>query len=79
VLPEEEEEVCLPFCTGVEHGLFVTKRRKDIGWGIFHNEELHNLYTSLNIVGMVKLKRIRWTGRVARMKEKCANDFGGNI
>jgi hypothetical protein len=27
VMPEEEE-VCLSFCTGVEHSLFVTKKRK---------------------------------------------------
>jgi len=28
---------------------------------------------------MVKLKRMRWTGRVARMEEKCARGFGGSV
>jgi hypothetical protein len=37
------------------------------GWRGQHNEELHNLYSSPNVVGMVKSKRMRWTGPVARM------------
>jgi hypothetical protein len=32
-------------------------------------EELHNLYSSPNIIGMIKSKRMRWTGHVARMGE----------
>jgi hypothetical protein len=34
-----------------------------------HNEELHNLYSSPNVIRMMKSKRIRWAGRVARMGE----------
>jgi hypothetical protein len=32
-----------------------------------HNEELHNLYSSASIIRMVKSRRMRWAGRVARM------------
>jgi hypothetical protein len=32
---------------------------------LLHNEELHNLYSSSNIVRMIKLRRMRWAGHVA--------------
>jgi hypothetical protein len=32
-----------------------------------HNEELHNLYSSPNIIRMIKSRRMRWVGHVARM------------
>jgi hypothetical protein len=32
-----------------------------------HNEELHNLYSSQNVIIMIKSKRMRWEGHVARM------------
>jgi hypothetical protein len=34
-----------------------------------HSEELHNLYSSPNIIRQIKSKRMRWTGHVARMRE----------
>jgi len=34
------------------------------------NEELHNLYSSLNIVWMSKWKRTRWVGHVAHIGKK---------
>ena len=34
---------------------------------ILHNEELNDLYCSPNIVRVIKLRRMRWTGYVARM------------
>jgi hypothetical protein len=34
-----------------------------------HNEELHNLYSSPNIIRMIKSRRIRWAGHVARRGE----------
>jgi hypothetical protein len=34
-----------------------------------HNEELYDLYSSPNIVRMIKSRRMRWTGHVARMGE----------
>jgi hypothetical protein len=34
-----------------------------------HNEELNNLYSSPNIVRVIKSRRRRWAGHVARMGE----------
>jgi hypothetical protein len=34
-----------------------------------HNEELHNLYSSLSIIRMIKSRRMRWAGHVAYMEE----------
>jgi hypothetical protein len=35
-----------------------------------HNEELHNLYTSSSIIRIIKSRRMRWEGHVARIGEK---------
>jgi hypothetical protein len=35
-----------------------------------HNEELHNLYSSPKIIRMIKSRRMRWGGHVARMGGK---------
>jgi hypothetical protein len=40
------------------------------GWRKPHSEELHNLYISPNIIGMIKSRRVRWARRVARMVYK---------
>jgi len=37
-------------------------------WRKLHNEELNNLYSSPNIVRVIKSRRIRWAGHVARME-----------
>jgi hypothetical protein len=37
------------------------------GWTTLHNEELHNLYASPNIVRMIESSRMKWEGHVARM------------
>jgi hypothetical protein len=34
-----------------------------------HNEELHNLYSSPDIIAMIKSRRMRWAGHVAGMGE----------
>jgi hypothetical protein len=39
-------------------------------WRKLHNEELHNLSSSPSIIRIMKSKRMRWTGHVARMGEK---------
>jgi len=38
-------------------------------WRKLHNEELYNLYSSPNIVRVIKSRRMGWTGHVARMGE----------
>jgi hypothetical protein len=51
--------------------IFVPKRDEVTGgWRKLHNEELHNLYSSLSTIRMTKSRRIRWVGHLARMGEK---------
>jgi hypothetical protein len=40
------------------------------GWRKLHNEELHSVYSSPSITRMIKSRRMRWAGHVARMGEK---------
>jgi hypothetical protein len=37
------------------------------GWRKLHNVELHNLYSSPSIIRVIKSRRMRWAGHVARM------------
>jgi hypothetical protein len=39
-------------------------------WRKLHNEELRDLYTSPSIIRIIKSRRMRWAGHVARMGEK---------
>jgi hypothetical protein len=36
-------------------------------WGKLRNGELHNLYSSPDIIRQIKSRRMRWAGHVARM------------
>jgi hypothetical protein len=49
--------------------IFGPKRKEDGSWRKLHNDELHDLYSSPNIVTMIKSRTMRWAGRVARMGE----------
>jgi hypothetical protein len=40
------------------------------GWRKLHNEELRDLYSSPNIIRIIKWRRMRWAGHVARMRKK---------
>jgi len=40
-----------------------------VGWRRLHNEELRNLYSSPNIVRVIKWRRVRWAGHVAHTEE----------
>jgi hypothetical protein len=49
--------------------IFGPKREEDVSWRKLHNHELHSLYSSPNIVRVIKSRRMRWAGHVARMGE----------
>jgi hypothetical protein len=49
--------------------IFGPKREEDGSWRKLHNDELHSLYSSLNIVRVIKSRRVRWAGHVERMGE----------
>jgi hypothetical protein len=40
------------------------------GWRKLHNEKLHNLHSSPSIIRIIKSRRMRWAGHVARMGEE---------
>jgi hypothetical protein len=51
--------------------IFELKRDEVTGeWRKLHNEELNDLYSSPNIIRVIKSKRIRGTANVARMRKK---------
>jgi hypothetical protein len=51
--------------------IFVPKRDEVTGeWRKLHSEELHNLYSSPDVIRQVKSMRMRWAGHVARMGEE---------
>jgi hypothetical protein len=49
--------------------IFGPKREEDVSWRKSHNDELHSLYSSPNIVRVIKSRRMRWVGHVAHMGE----------
>ena len=61
--------------------IFGPKRDKVTGeWRQLHNEELNDLYCSSNIVWVIKYRRMRWVGHVARMgRGEAYTGFGGEI
>jgi hypothetical protein len=48
------------------------------GWRKLHNEELHNLYSSPNVLRMMKSRRMKWAGHVARTESRGMH-VGGRI
>jgi hypothetical protein len=47
--------------------IFGPNREEDGSWRKLHNDELHNLYSSPNIVRVIKSRRMKWAGHVALM------------
>jgi hypothetical protein len=64
-----EEHRLRVFENRVLRRIFGPKREEDGSWRKLHTDELHNLYSSLNIVRVIKSRRMRWAGHVARMGE----------
>jgi hypothetical protein len=57
--------------------IFGPKREEDGSWRKLHNNELHSLYSSPNIVRVIKSRRMRWAGHVERMGEgRCSQRLG---
>jgi hypothetical protein len=66
-----EEHRLRVFENRVLRRIFGPKRNEVTGeWRKLHNEELHNLYSSPDIIRQVKSRRMRWAGHVARMREE---------
>jgi hypothetical protein len=61
-----EEQILRAFEKRVLRTVYGPKRE---GWRRLHNEELHNLYTSTNSIMVIKSRRMRWAGHVARLGE----------
>jgi hypothetical protein len=63
-----EEHKLRVFENKVLRSIFGLKRDRVMGgWRKLYNEELHNLYSSPSIIRIIKSRRKRWMGHVARM------------
>jgi len=66
-----EERKLRVFENMVLRRIFGPRRDEVTGeWSRLHNEELNDLYSLLNIVRVIKWRRMRWAGHVARMGEE---------
>jgi hypothetical protein len=63
-----EEHRLRVFESRVLRRIFEPKREQDGLWRKLHNDELYNLYSSLNSVRVIK-SRMRWVGHMAHMEE----------
>jgi hypothetical protein len=62
-----EEHRLRVFENRVLRKIFGPKREKEGSWRKLHNDELHSLYSTPNVVRVIKSRRMRWVGHVARM------------
>jgi hypothetical protein len=63
-----EEHRLREFENRVLRRIFGPKRDEVTGeWRKLHNEKLHDLYSSQSIIRIIKSRRMRWEGHVARM------------
>ena len=68
-LTSREESRLRVFENRILRRIFGPKRDENVERRWLHNEELHGLYRSPNIVRVIKSRRLRWSGSVARMEE----------
>jgi hypothetical protein len=64
-----EEHRLRVFENRVLRRIFGPKMEEDGSWRKLRNDELHSLYSSPNIVRVIRSRRMRWAGHVARMGE----------
>jgi hypothetical protein len=74
-----EEHRLRVFENRVLRRIFGPKREEEGSWRKLYNDELHDLCSSPNNVRVIKSRRMRWAGHVARMgkgEERCLQVFG---
>jgi hypothetical protein len=69
-----EEQSVRVFENRVLRKIFGPRREEDGSWRKLHNDELHGLYSSPNIVRVIKSRIMRWAGHMAW--GRCLQGFG---
>jgi hypothetical protein len=67
--PASECALVLTLTRREEHRLGVLKEGTG-GWRRLHNKERHNFYPSINIIRVIKSRRMEWARHVTRMKNE---------
>jgi hypothetical protein len=74
----KEEHNLRVFESKVLGRIFRVKKNEVVVWRKLHNEQLHDLYPPPRIIRMIKPRRVRWAGHVARIGlKRNANEMVG--
>ena len=68
---EHEQTFEMQYLIGTVHcynRIFRPRTDENGEWRRLHNEQLHSLYRSSNIIRVIKSRRLRWAGHMARME-----------